>query len=75
MNISPSLHSASPLDAHVKGPIVHTLFNMAQFHLPPRMKLHMEGEAPDVLDARVYSTTLNKREQRKHSHFEQLESR
>ncbi|CAH1108254.1 unnamed protein product [Psylliodes chrysocephalus] len=75
VNISPSLHSASPLDAHVKGPIVHTLFNMAQFHLPPRMKLHMEGEAPDVLDARVYSTTLNKREQRKHSHFEQLESR
>ncbi|CAG9857800.1 unnamed protein product [Phyllotreta striolata] len=75
VNISPSLHSASPLDAHVKGPIVQTIFNMAQFHLPPRMKLHRDVEGPEVLDSRFYCMSLNRREQRKHSHYEQLETR
>ncbi|XP_044740284.1 uncharacterized protein LOC123301553 isoform X2 [Chrysoperla carnea] len=34
VNISPSLHSTSPLDLYVKGPLVQTLLNMAQYHIP-----------------------------------------
>lgn len=33
VNISPSLHSASPLDLHVKGPLVTALFNTALYQV------------------------------------------
>lgn len=33
VNISPSLHSASPLDLHVKGPLVQALLNTAMFQV------------------------------------------
>lgn len=33
VNISPSLHSASPLDLHVKGPLVRALLNTAMFQV------------------------------------------
>jgi tubulin polyglutamylase TTLL4 len=39
VNISPSLHSASPLDLHVKGPLVSQLLNMAQFHVPSKVNM------------------------------------
>lgn len=73
VNISPSLHSASPLDAHVKGPLVKSLFDMVQFHLPPR--LMKEDGNLQCLDSRVYATTLTKKERSKHTHFEMMETR
>ena len=33
VNISPSLHSASPLDLHVKGPLVRALLNTALYQV------------------------------------------
>lgn len=33
VNISPSLHSASPLDLHVKGPLVQALLNTSMFQV------------------------------------------
>jgi tubulin polyglutamylase TTLL4 len=36
VNISPSLHSSSPLDLAVKGPLITEVFNIAGFHLPPK---------------------------------------
>lgn len=33
VNISPSLHSASPLDLHVKGPLVQALLNASLFQV------------------------------------------
>ncbi|XP_035452597.1 tubulin polyglutamylase ttll-4 isoform X6 [Spodoptera frugiperda] len=41
VNISPSLHSASPLDIHVKGPLVTTVLNIAQFQVPVKTNLEM----------------------------------
>ena len=35
VNISPSLHSSSPLDLAVKGPLVKEVFNIVGYHLPP----------------------------------------
>ena len=37
VNISPSLHSSSPLDLAVKGPLIRELFNIVGFHLSPCM--------------------------------------
>ncbi|XP_074031990.1 tubulin monoglutamylase TTLL4 isoform X2 [Leptinotarsa decemlineata] len=74
VNISPSLHSSSPLDSHIKGPLVQTLFEMAQFHLP--RKLHQTvGDAPQCFDPKIYTTSLSKKERNKHVTFTQYESR
>lgn len=68
VNISPSLHSQSPLDAHVKGPLIKTLFDMAQFHIPPKTFNDTEND-PDVYDPRLYSMALKKNEKTKHADF------
>lgn len=34
VNISPSLHSSSPLDLAVKAPLVQDLMNIVGFHIP-----------------------------------------
>ena len=50
VNISPSLHSASPLDIHVKGPMVTTVLNLAQFQVPVKTNLEMlSKEKPQKL--------------------------
>nr|CAH7757616.1 unnamed protein product [Callosobruchus chinensis] len=74
VNISPSLHSASPLDAHVKGPMVQTLFDMAQFHLPQRLAVQCRN-CPPCYDPKLYSTNLTKRERSKHGVYAQMENR
>lgn len=74
VNISPSLHSASPLDAHVKGPLVQTLFDLAQFHLSPRLQQSVRN-APQCFDPRLYTTTLTKKERSKHALYVQYECR
>lgn len=74
MNISPSLHSASPLDAHVKGPLVKNLFDLAQFHLPPRLGQVVQ-QSPQCFDPKLYNITLTKKERHKHISFSQFENR
>ncbi|GLV34593.1 Tubulin tyrosine ligase-like 4A [Carabus blaptoides fortunei] len=73
VNISPSLHSASPLDLHVKGPLVQMLLNLAQFHFPP--KLARVRHAPATLNTALYTTQLTTKERLKQMHFTELESR
>ncbi|XP_077301209.1 uncharacterized protein LOC143921719 isoform X2 [Arctopsyche grandis] len=79
VNISPSLHSASPLDLHVKGPLVSSLLNMAQFHVPSKInmeELQKEKTVGPVLhDKRLYTVHLSKEEKVKHSHFTELDNR
>ncbi len=71
VNISPSLHSSSPLDLDVKSPLATEVFNIARYHvpnkIPPRgqrqilQKLNMEDmQAPLCLDPRVYTRHLSK---------------
>ncbi|XP_065161645.1 tubulin monoglutamylase TTLL4-like isoform X2 [Atheta coriaria] len=74
VNISPSLHSSSPLDLHVKGPLVQTLFNLAQFHLPPKVTRCAEV-TPPCYDPRIYTTTLTPQEANKHNYFVQMDRR
>ncbi|XP_050294312.1 tubulin monoglutamylase TTLL4-like isoform X2 [Anthonomus grandis grandis] len=74
VNISPSLHSASPLDAHVKGPLVQTLFDMAQFHLPAKLADYVKT-APQCFDNRIYARAFTKKERSKHTSFTQFDSR
>ncbi|XP_044758366.1 tubulin polyglutamylase TTLL4-like isoform X2 [Coccinella septempunctata] len=68
VNISPSLHSSSPLDEHVKGPLVQALFNMVQFHFPsklaPFVKPHLK-----CFESKMYTANLTQRETNKHSKF------
>ncbi|KAF7267058.1 hypothetical protein GWI33_019661 [Rhynchophorus ferrugineus] len=74
VNISPSLHSASPLDSHVKGPLVQTLFDMAQFHFPVQLSQTVKNP-PQCFDKRLYTRGLTKKERYKHQHFTEFESR
>ncbi|CAH1183045.1 unnamed protein product [Ceutorhynchus assimilis] len=74
VNISPSLHSASPLDAHVKGPLVQTLFNMAQFHFPVKLEQNIKT-APPGFQPRLYTRALTKKERVKHTRFVLFEER
>lgn len=73
VNISPSLHSASPLDAHVKGPLVQDLLNIVQFQLPP--KINKFRDAPKCYEPKIYSTALTKKERNKHVSYSQMEFR
>lgn len=73
VNISPSLHSASPLDLHVKGPLVQSLLNLAQFHLSPKMA--RTPHTPPVLDTNLYTMQLTTQERLKHLHFIEFEKR
>ncbi|KAK4873639.1 hypothetical protein RN001_012999 [Aquatica leii] len=74
VNISPSLHSQSPLDEYVKGPMIQSMFNLVQFHLPPKLS-RSNANAPKSFDSKIYTTSLTKREVNKHSYFSQLENR
>ena len=48
VNISPSLHSSSPLDLDVKSPLATEVFNLARFHIPPA-KMSMKTQR-DILE-------------------------
>lgn len=37
VNISPSLHSTSPLDLEVKSPLATEVFNIARYHVPNKI--------------------------------------
>jgi tubulin polyglutamylase TTLL4 len=75
VNISPSLHSASPLDMHVKGPLVRALLNTALYQVPPKLTnleqidvLTEQGlKGPLCYDKRIFSTHLSEAERIKHN--------
>ncbi|XP_045454529.1 tubulin monoglutamylase TTLL4-like [Melitaea cinxia] len=69
VNISPSLHSASPLDTHVKGPLVAAVLNAAQFHVP------RAEQAGLPYDSRLYTVYLSKEERDKHIIYTNMEDR
>ncbi|XP_039759976.1 tubulin polyglutamylase ttll-4-like isoform X2 [Pararge aegeria] len=81
VNISPSLHSASPLDIHVKGPLVTTVLNIAQFQVPTKTNLDiLSKEKPTKLaglpyDSRLYTVYLSKEERDKHIIYTNMEDR
>ncbi|XP_013186188.2 tubulin polyglutamylase ttll-4 isoform X2 [Amyelois transitella] len=81
VNISPSLHSASPLDIHVKGPLVTTVLNIAQFQVPLKTNLEMlSKDKPNKLgglpyDCRLYTIYLSKEERDKHIIYTNMEDR
>ncbi|XP_065085809.1 tubulin monoglutamylase TTLL4 isoform X2 [Ochlerotatus camptorhynchus] len=77
VNISPSLHSASTLDAHVKGPLVKALLNTVMYQVPPRIPMAEQKEilaeqglkSPLCYDKRIYVTALSKAERLKHNQY------
>ncbi|CAF4841932.1 unnamed protein product [Pieris macdunnoughi] len=81
VNISPSLHSASPLDIHVKGPLVSTVLNIAQFQVPIKTNIEMlSKDKPHKMvgvpyDSRLYTVYLSKEERDKHIIYTNMEER
>ncbi|CAK1545624.1 unnamed protein product [Leptosia nina] len=81
VNISPSLHSASPLDIHVKGPLVSTVLNIAQFQVPIKTNIEMlSKDKPHKMvglpyDSRLYTVYLSKEERDKHIIYTNMEDR
>ena len=76
MNISPSLHSASPLDLDVKSPLATQVFNIARYQIPAKMspkaskaifkKLGMEDvTAPIAHDPRLFTREISKADRAK----------
>ncbi|PSN35043.1 hypothetical protein C0J52_15405 [Blattella germanica] len=86
VNISPSLHSSSPLDLAVKGPMVRDLLNMAGYQVPNKLLSSQQEEILNsfgvkdrnmslCFDKRLYTTVLAKEERSKHSLYQQNGSR
>lgn len=80
VNISPSLHSSSPLDLHVKSPLVTALLNTALYQVPPKFTSVQQSELMSELglqgahlchDRRMYVTHLSNAERHKHNEFTQ----
>lgn len=80
VNISPSLHSASPLDMAVKGPLVQALLNTALYQVPPKLtnceqidvlnELGLQQQAGQLCyDRRLFVTQLSELERIKHNQF------
>jgi len=74
VNISPSLHSSSPLDIAVKAPLVRDVFNIAGYQLPACIpaedvkKLSQRYQLDSVCqDYRLHQTTLSYQERHKQS--------
>lgn len=78
VNISPSLHSSSPLDLFVKGPLVTAVFNTARYNVPPRFNISQQSELMIDLglqghnlcfDRRLHVANVTKSEREKHTYF------
>ncbi|XP_001988081.2 tubulin polyglutamylase TTLL4 isoform X2 [Drosophila grimshawi] len=87
VNISPSLHSELPLDAHVKAPLVQGVLNTALYNIPPKLSQEKQKELAAELsfpsgtqlcyDKRLYINYLSREEKVKHTNFtrKSMESR
>ncbi|CAF2620766.1 unnamed protein product [Rotaria sp. Silwood2] len=79
VNISPSLHSNSPLDISVKGAMISDLLNLSGFMIPDRRDILYEGSARRkpklpkslIFDRRVLPQGLSTDEKLKHQYFTQ----
>ncbi|VVC44640.1 Hypothetical protein CINCED_3A020272 [Cinara cedri] len=83
VNISPSLHSSSPLDLAVKGPLVKDLMNMVGYHIPNKMSPSTQNtlmktlgvHSPLCYDKRLYTFNLSVKEHDKQEYYTNVESR
>ena len=87
VNISPSLHSSSPLDLDVKAPLATEVYNLVRYHVPPaKMSAKSQREILDkfnlsemtsslCMDKRLYSRELSKAERSKQDKFNVNKSR
>lgn len=83
VNISPSLHSTTPLDVEIKEPMVCDVLNIAGFQLPVKddLSLHVVNnhfedghyKPPNnyCLDKRLYTHNLSADEKHKHTYYHQ----
>ncbi|KAH8298094.1 hypothetical protein KR018_006590, partial [Drosophila ironensis] len=79
VNISPSLHSELPLDAHVKAPLVQGVLNTALYNVPPKLSIDKQRELASEFsfppgtqmcyDKRLYINYLSREEKVKHNTF------
>ncbi|XP_055858265.1 tubulin monoglutamylase TTLL4 isoform X2 [Episyrphus balteatus] len=78
VNISPSLHSELPLDAHVKAPLVQGVLNTALYNIPPKLSPEKQKEVasklgvrsgPLCFDKRMYVNYLSRTERLKHNQY------
>ncbi|XP_017025572.1 tubulin polyglutamylase ttll-4 isoform X1 [Drosophila kikkawai] len=79
VNISPSLHSELPLDAHVKAPLVQGVLNTALYNVPPKLSMDKQKELAAEFsfppgtqmcyDKRLYINYLSREEKVKHNTF------
>ncbi|XP_059161722.1 uncharacterized protein LOC131944866 isoform X2 [Physella acuta] len=78
VNISPSLHSNSPLDVTVKSGMIRDLMNIAGYRLPDERDLRgnvssdSSGYNPPnkfCMDKRLFTTQLSPDERAKHAYF------
>ncbi|CAF3839944.1 unnamed protein product [Adineta steineri] len=79
VNISPSLHSNSPLDMNVKGSMISDLLNLSGFMIPDRKDMSSDGSSRKksklpkslIFDRRVLPQGLSTDEKVKHQYFAQ----
>ncbi|CAF0838743.1 unnamed protein product [Rotaria sordida] len=79
VNISPSLHSNSPLDISIKGAMISDLLNLSGFMIPDRRDTLYEGSARRkpklpkslIFDRRALPQALSTDEKLKHQYFAQ----
>ncbi|XP_033108260.1 tubulin polyglutamylase TTLL4-like [Anneissia japonica] len=80
VNISPSLHSNSPLDISVKGSMIKDLLNLAGFQIPEKREVYPNlinnGNNSDqyknvIMDKRCWNTHVEKHERAKHAFYTQ----
>lgn len=83
VNISPSLHSSTPLDSAVKGPMVKDIMNIAGYHIPNKLTTAQQETLYGKLgvgsnfcfDKRLYTTQLSPAERTKHCDYQLIETR
>ncbi|XP_038076530.1 tubulin polyglutamylase TTLL4-like isoform X2 [Patiria miniata] len=82
VNISPSLHSNSPLDVSIKGEMIKDLLNISSFHVPDKRDIYSiltptsnsasKIRGSDIfMDKRLYQTPLSNDERAKHVFYTQ----
>ncbi|XP_022080086.1 tubulin polyglutamylase TTLL4-like isoform X2 [Acanthaster planci] len=82
VNISPSLHSNSPLDVSIKGEMIKDLLNISGFHIPDKRDIYSvltptsssssKVRGSDIfMDKRLYQTQLSSDERAKHVFYTQ----
>ncbi|RUS86303.1 hypothetical protein EGW08_005947, partial [Elysia chlorotica] len=79
VNISPSLHSNSPLDVNIKGGLIKDMFNLAGMRIPDERDVSNNPPSGDFsahrplnkycMDKRLFTNQLSPDERAKHAYF------